>query len=546
MKQIFSILCLTALFAVITVSCGDDDNKELEQFTVTFDSQDGSKVASQTISYGEKVVEPTRPTKEGHAFIGWYTETSYTHEWNFESDIVIKDITLYARWTIAEYTVTFNTNGGSEVKSQPVAKGSKVQRPLPPTKDGYIFDNWYTDIALTQVYDFDTQVTGNLTLYANWIEAEAITKELLLALIEEAQAINRNKYTEESIDKLYKKLEAAYTVANKANATSQEIKDAYQALNQAISELVEVPYRATVSINYYPVSKDDIILVNVTSDNPFYLSAAGVDSNGKESTNSSITFEYTGLEEWAQGNIDVYGNQLSFTVNQAITVGKTIQILIKSAEFPTITKTVTLKAAEANEIKTLYINTVNALPSPNQITIENYNDVSKAIEYAGELYNSLPEEDKLTSEVQAAHEKYMEVMFALEDMSILNYSFEGNLCKFSFYGEVMYADYIANGDFPCGDYIMKEWDYDSSENLYYNEKTVLEKNRTYKIYYRTSKNSNGSNASDWAYDEGGTYTYTGTKATGGSLIMKYNDASHYTFKAKNSIKKAAGKPSSIK
>lgn len=546
MKQIFSILCLTALFAVITVSCGDDDNKELEQFTVTFDSQDGSKVASQTISYGEKVVEPTRPTKEGHAFIGWYTETSYTHEWNFESDIVIKDITLYARWTIAEYTVTFNTNGGSEVKSQPVAKGSKVQRPLPPTKDGYIFDNWYTDIALTQVYDFDTQVTGNLTLYANWIEAEAITKELLLALIEEAQAINRNKYTEESVDKLYKKLEAAYTVANKANATSQEIKDAYQALNQAISELVEVPYRATVSINYYPVSKDDIILVNVTSDNPFYLSAAGVDSNGKESTNSSITFEYTGLEEWAQGNIDVYGNQLSFTVNQAITVGKTIQILIKSAEFPTITKTVTLKAAEANEIKTLYINTVNALPSPNQITIENYNDVSKAIEYAGELYNSLPEEDKLTSEVQAAHEKYMEVMFALEDMSILNYSFEGNLCKFSFYGEVMYADYIANGDFPCGDYIMKEWDYDSSENLYYNEKTVLEKNRTYKIYYRTSKNSNGSNASDWAYDEGGTYTYTGTKATGGSLIMKYNDASHYTFKAKNSIKKAAGKPSSIK
>lgn len=546
MKQIFSILCLTALFAVITVSCGDDDNKELEQFTVTFDSQDGSKVASQTISYGEKVVEPTRPTKEGHAFIGWYTETSYTHEWNFESDIVTKDITLYARWTIAEYTVTFNTNGGSEVKSQPVAKGSKVQRPLPPTKDGFVFDNWYTDIALTQVYDFDTQVAGNLTLYANWIKAESITKELLIALVEEAQAINRNKYTEESIDKLYKKLEAAYTVASKANPTSQEIKDAYQALKQAISELVEVPYRATVSINYYPVSKDDIILVNVASDSPFYLSATGVDSNGKESTNSSVIYEYTGLEEWAQGNIDVYGNELTFTVNQTITAGKTIQILIKSAEFPTITKTVTLKAAEANEIKTLYINTVNALPSPDQITIENYNDVSKAIEYARELYNSLPEEDKLTSEVQAAHEKYMEVMFALEDMSILNYSFEGNLCKFSFYGEVMYADYIANGDFPCGDYIMKEWDYDSSENLYYNEKTVLERNGTYKIYYRTSKYSNGSNASDWAYDEGGTYTYTGNKDTGGSLIMKYNDASQFTFKAKYSIKKTAGKSSSIK
>lgn len=538
MKQIFSILCLTALLAVITLSCGDDDNKELEQFTVTFDSQDGSKVASQTISYGEKVIEPTRPTKEGHAFIGWYTETSYTHEWNFESDIVTKDITLYARWTIADYTVTFNTNGGSEVESQPVAKGSKVQRPLPPTKDGFVFDNWYTDIALTQVYDFDTQVTGNLTLYANWIKAEAITKELLLALIKEVEAINPNKYTEESINKLNNKWKEACTVADNANATDKEIKDAYQSLKQAISELVEVPYRATVSINYYPVSKDDIILVNIASANPFYLHASGVDDNGKVSTNNSVTFEYNGLNEWAQDDIEVYENELSFTINPAIIAGKTIQITIKSTEFPTVSKTVTLKAAGANEIKTLYINTVNALPSPNDITIENYENVSKAIEYARELYHSLPEEDKLTSEVQAAHEKYMEVMFALEDMSIINYSFEGNLCKFSFYGEVMYADYIANGDFPCGDYIMKEWDYDSSENLYYNEKTVLEKNGTYKIYYRTSKNSNGSNASDWAYDEGGTYTYTGTKATGGSLIMKYNDASQYTFKAKNTFRKA--------
>lgn len=538
MKQIFSILCLTALLAVITLSCGDDDNKELEQFTVTFDSQDGSKVASQTISYGEKVVEPTRPTKEGHAFIGWYTETSYTHEWNFESDIVTKDITLYARWTIAEYTVTFNTNGGSEVESQPVAKGSKVQRPLPPTKDGFVFDNWYTDIALTQVYDFDTQVTGNLTLYANWIKAEAITKELLLALIKEVEAINPNKYTEESINKLNNKWKEACTVADNANATDKEIKDAYQSLKQAISELVEVPYRATVSINYYPVSKDDIILVNIASANPFYLHASGVDDNGKVSTNNSVTFEYNGLNEWAQDDIEVYENELSFTINPAIIAGKTIQITIKSTEFPTVSKTVTLKAAGANEIKTLYINTVNALPSPNDITIENYENVSKAIEYARELYNSLPEEDKLTSEVQAAHEKYMEVMFALEDMSIINYSFEGNLCKFSFYGEVMYADYIANGDFPCGDYIMKEWDYDSSENLYYNEKTVLEKNGKYKIYYRTSKNLNGSNASDWVYDGGGTYTYTGTKATGGSLIMKYNDASQYTFKAKNTFRKA--------
>lgn len=537
MKQIFSILCLTALFAVITVSCGDDDNKELEQFTVTFDSQDGSKVASQTISYGEKVVEPTRPTKEGHAFIGWYTETSYTHEWNFESDIVIKDITLYARWTIAEYTVTFNTNGGSEVKSQPVAKGSKVQRPLPPTKDGYIFDNWYTDIALTQVYDFDTQVTGNLTLYANWIKAESITKELLLALIEEADAINPSKYSEASMSNLYNKMQDARVVADNVNASAQEIEDAYQALKQAIFELVEVPYRATVNINYYPESKDDIILINIASVNPFYLHASGVDDNGKESTNNGVTFEYNGLEGWAKGDIEVYENELSFTVNPALTAGKTIQITIKSTEFPTVSKTVTLKTAGANEIKTLYINAVNALPSPNQITIDNYEAVSKALEYASELYYSLSEEDKLTSEVQAAYKKYEEVLIAIEKTTIISYSFEGNLCKFKSYGEILYAEYISKGNFPVGDYIMKDWDYDSKENKYYNEILVLEQNNKFTLYIRTSDNADGSNPSNREYDGSGTYTYTGTKDTGGKLIMIHNEEdSQYTLKTKYHFK----------
>ena len=68
------------------------------------------------------------------------------------------------------YTIKFETNGGSSVKNQTVVKNNKVSSPVNPTKEGHIFDGWYTDKGLTKKYDFDTKVTGSLTLYAKWVE----------------------------------------------------------------------------------------------------------------------------------------------------------------------------------------------------------------------------------------------------------------------------------------------------------------------------------------------------------------------------------------
>lgn len=69
------------------------------------------------------------------------------------------------------YTVTFNSNGGSSVSSQTVEEGEKVSKPTDPTRDGYTFGGWYTDSACTQAYDFNTEVSGNITLYAKWADA---------------------------------------------------------------------------------------------------------------------------------------------------------------------------------------------------------------------------------------------------------------------------------------------------------------------------------------------------------------------------------------
>ena len=68
------------------------------------------------------------------------------------------------------YTVKFNTNGGSTIKSVSVNKNGVVAEPTAPTKKGYTFDGWYTDRQLTTPYDFTSKVTKNFTLFAKWVE----------------------------------------------------------------------------------------------------------------------------------------------------------------------------------------------------------------------------------------------------------------------------------------------------------------------------------------------------------------------------------------
>ena len=90
----------------------------------------------------------------------------------------LSDNLNYANWFNAVYQSTaspivyfavgFDSNGGSAVDPQTVVSGGKATEPDDPTKDTYTFGGWYTEAALTNLYDFDTAVTANLILYAKW------------------------------------------------------------------------------------------------------------------------------------------------------------------------------------------------------------------------------------------------------------------------------------------------------------------------------------------------------------------------------------------
>ena len=131
-------------------------------YTVTFQSEGGSEVASQ-IRANTPAAQPDNPTKEGHTFIGWYNGES---EWDFEAPVTA-DLTLTAKWQLNRYTITFDTAGGSEVPSITQDYGTAIIAPANPTKTGYTFAGWDKTIPTTMP-------AGDMTITARWTENRVI------------------------------------------------------------------------------------------------------------------------------------------------------------------------------------------------------------------------------------------------------------------------------------------------------------------------------------------------------------------------------------
>jgi len=139
----------------------------LPAVTVTFVSNNGviTIPTSSKIATGTKVTQPTSLTVI-YVCDGWYKENTFVTKWDF-NDPVTESMTLYGNW-LASYTVKF-LDGITELGSQPVLNGKKIEKPADPTKTGNNFAGWYSDITLNNAWDFDNgTVSQSMFLYAKW------------------------------------------------------------------------------------------------------------------------------------------------------------------------------------------------------------------------------------------------------------------------------------------------------------------------------------------------------------------------------------------
>ena len=237
------------------------------EYTIAFDSNGGSNITSQVVVEGEKVVKPSNPTKENSNFVRWEYQDK---EYDFNSKVT-ENMTLKAIWEgntpeekhydvmfvvdgvtktlsiskiteeelaklgfeekegyelkwyvngeeydiskpltdnislegkyvkLTTYTVKFNSDGGTSVSSQKVNPNEKATEPSPITKYGFIFEGWYLN---NNKYDFNTPVTGNITLKAKWSEDESIKRYEVTfdsdggSKVDKQRVIENNKATE--------------------------------------------------------------------------------------------------------------------------------------------------------------------------------------------------------------------------------------------------------------------------------------------------------------------------------------------------------------
>lgn len=134
----------------------------------------GGRIKNSTVmTYLDSLApEPETPTRTGYTFAGWYLQPEYVDSFNFATDTVKSNFTLYADWSINSYKVSFNSNGGNYTPDTIVAVyNTRIEAPEEPTKDGFVFDGWYTDDTYIYEWVFDvSKVTGDITLIAKWVD----------------------------------------------------------------------------------------------------------------------------------------------------------------------------------------------------------------------------------------------------------------------------------------------------------------------------------------------------------------------------------------
>ncbi len=172
---------------VTSIPAGNEDDitlyakwVELDSYEITYVLNGGDNSSSNPVSYnGSKEVLLYKPTKEHAIFKGWYTDSEYQNKIDSISEGTTGELTLYAKWEAAQYSIEYNLNGGTNDSSNPTSYTYFDDDVIlkEPTRTGYTFEGWYSDSGYSEkVNEISSGSDGTKNLYANW--SADITYEL--------------------------------------------------------------------------------------------------------------------------------------------------------------------------------------------------------------------------------------------------------------------------------------------------------------------------------------------------------------------------------
>ena len=230
----------------------------VNQYTITFDTAGGSAVASITQDYGTAITAPANPTREGYTFIGWDKAIPAT--------MPAENMIITAKWKVNQYTITFDSNGGSEIAPITQDYGTAITAPADPTREGYTFIGWDKAIPATMHAE-------DLTITAQWRDIAVPTGEIKIA--ENGWKSFLNTIT---FDLFFKDTQTVTVTA--ADNSGKAVKIEYLLSDKALTEsklagMTFTTYSAPFSIN---PNNEYVIYAKLTdtSGNVAYINTNGI------------------------------------------------------------------------------------------------------------------------------------------------------------------------------------------------------------------------------------------------------------------------------
>ena len=155
-------------------------------YTVSFNANGGSNVASSSVVNGKTAAKPADPAKPGYVFLGWYANEALTTPFDFGATLIKANTTVHAKWAADDVvgmnksTVDFDLgyDGAPDLEALQTIGGIVYNAPMNPERDGYTFGGWWISMyedgeKLSYQYTEDTVITADTTLYAVWYDDNA-------------------------------------------------------------------------------------------------------------------------------------------------------------------------------------------------------------------------------------------------------------------------------------------------------------------------------------------------------------------------------------